>query len=90
MVLWSILAAAKSFGLLEIKCPFSSDTISQLMSSSSFPLVASGDSIILKRSHPYFAQVQHHMAVVDRPWCDFVAYTHNVPSNSRSIEVVRV
>ena len=83
-------SSSQKFGLLEIKCPFMSDTIPQLMPSSSFPLVISDNSITLKKNHPYFTQVQQHMAIVDWSWCDFVAYTHTVPSNSRSIEVARV
>ena len=30
------------------------------------------------------------MAVVDRPWCDFVVYTANSQACSSSLEIVRV
>ena len=30
---------------------------------------------MLKRDHPYFAQIQGQMAVGERPWCNFVIYT---------------
>ena len=33
------------------------------------------DKLQLKRTHPYFAQVQGEMAIVSTEWCDFVVYT---------------
>lgn len=79
------------FGILEIKCPFSDEPIRDIMKkSTSFPLMDSPDGLVLKTSHQYFSQVQHHMAVIDRSWCDFVMYTQNMVAKSRSIEVVRV
>ena len=30
---------------------------------------------VLKRNHPYYAQIQGHMAIGERMWCDFVVYT---------------
>ena len=44
----------------------------------------------LKVSHPYYTQFQHHMAVVERSWCDFVVFTVNVPAHTHSLAVVRV
>ena len=32
--------------------------------------------VVLKRDHPYFAQIQGQMAIGERPWCDFVVYTN--------------
>ena len=79
------------FGVLEIKCPFSSSPVRQLMKeSSSFCLIDTEDGLKLKQTHPYFAQVQHHMAIVDRVWCDSFIYTQDVAAKSRSMEVVRV
>jgi len=33
------------------------------------------DSVVLRTSHSYYAQVQGQMAIGERPWCDFVVYT---------------
>ena len=30
---------------------------------------------MLKRSHPYYCQVQGQLAIGNRPWCDFIVYT---------------
>ena len=32
-------------------------------------------SVVLKRSHPYYCQVQGQLTVGNRLWCDFVVYT---------------
>ena len=70
------------FGLAEVKCPYSfrnqtpfeaaesRDFCCQLeLNSSESP------SLKLKRTHPYFCQVQGQMAITERKWCDFVVYT---------------
>ena len=70
------------FGLLEIKCPFShcNMTPEQPCLDRQFCCVLQENrdgtkQVILKRDHPYFAQVQGQMAVGQHPWCDFVIYT---------------
>ena len=77
------------FEVLEIKCPFTDQPVDRLIAESStdFCLREINGEIQLKRQHPYFTQVQHHMAVVRRHWCDFVVFTRN--SSSESISVVR-
>ena len=73
-----------SMGCLEIKCPFSIGgtsvldlTPAEIAKSTTFYLgcVQGSDKLQLKRSHPYFAQVQGEMAIVGTEWCDFVVYT---------------
>ena len=81
---------AEKFGVLEIKCPFSTEPVSSLMSKPSFCLHEKDGMPSLRPSHEYYTQVQHHMAVVDRPWCDFVVYTANSQACSSSLEIVRV
>ena len=73
---------ANPFGLAEIKCPYSS------RNQTPFEAAELGDfccqlehnstglpCLKLKRSHPYFCQVQGQMAITERNWCDFVIYT---------------
>ena len=64
------------FGFLEVKCPYSNrnDTPKQAFASSGFCCILEQDEVTLRRTHPYFAQVQGQMAVGKRPWCDFVIY----------------
>ena len=35
-----------------------------------------GDQCSLKKSHPYYAQVQGQMAITGAKWCDFIVYTN--------------
>lgn len=35
----------------------------------------SSDTVLLRTSHQYYAQVQGQLAIGGRPWCDFVVYT---------------
>ena len=83
-------SASDRFGVREIKCPFSSKPVEALAASSmSFCLRATGGVMSLKVSHPYYTQVQHHMAVVEQSWCDFVVFTVTVPAHTHSLAVVR-
>ena len=73
---------ANPFGLAEIKCPYSvrNQTPSQAAESREFycrlEQNSSGSpSLKLKKSHPYFCQVQGQMAITERNWCDLVVYT---------------
>ena len=73
---------ANPFGLAEIKCPYSMRNKTPLEAAESrdfccqLELISSGSrSLKLKRSHPYFCQVQGQMAITERDWCDFVVYT---------------
>lgn len=78
------------FGVLEIKCPFSTDPVEKLAEASTFYLHTTNEGLQLKTSHPYYSQVQHHMAVVGRGWCDFVVLTTNSAERSKSLAIVRV
>ena len=66
---------ANHFGLTEIKCPYSfcNQTPIQAAESGEFcchlELSSGSPSLKLKRSHPYFCQVQGQMAITER---DFV------------------
>ena len=46
-----------------------------LMLISSVNPVCGDKKFQLKRSHPYYCQVQGQMAITERAWCDFVVYT---------------
>ena len=67
------------FGFLEIKCPFKHKNVTpqEACCDPTFCCTCSDTTqqIMLKRTHPYFAQVQGQMAIGNRPWCDFVIYT---------------
>ena len=68
-------------GLLEVKCPFSARnmTIKEAVSPNSglrnFFLTCDGDNFSLKKSHPYWYQVQGQLLVSGAKFCDFVKYT---------------
>ena len=73
------------FGFLEVKCPYShrDRTPTEACARPGFcceiDTQSDGSQLIkLRRSHPYYAQVQGQMAVGDRPWCDFVIYTKTI------------
>ena len=36
-----------------------------------------------KRNHPYYAQIQGEMAIMEVPWCDFVVLTIKATVSSR-------
>ena len=70
------------FGFVEVKYPYNhrDDTPFEACSDPSFCCElqhsSSGHtSVVLKRSHPYYCQIQGQLAVGNRPWCDFVVYT---------------
>lgn len=70
------------FGLAEAKCPFSfrHQTPFEAAKSSTFCCEISTNAdglqcLQLKRTHPYFCQVQGQMAITERHWCDFIVYT---------------
>ena len=73
------------FGFLEVKCPYShrdrTPTEACAMPAFCCELDTQSDDsqlIKLRRSHPYYAQVQDQMAVGDQPLCDFVIYTKSI------------
>ena len=70
---------SQPFGFLEIKCPFKHRIVTpqEACRDPTFCCTYSSTAqhVVLKRSHPYFAQVQGQMAIGNRPWCDFVIYT---------------
>ncbi|SMN02463.1 phage-related exonuclease [uncultured Candidatus Thioglobus sp.] len=67
-------------GILEIKCPFSFRSKSSILEAidNNKCLFCHIDeetkSVMLKRNHDYFYQVQGQMAVVGAQWCDFVIW----------------
>jgi len=70
------------FGFLEVKCPFSHHNVTpeEACQDKQFCCAVQEDAdgtkqVVLKRDHPYFAQIQGQMAIGERPWCDFVVYT---------------
>ena len=71
-------AEQNSFGLLEIKCPYTQrfSTVEDACSDSSFFAEIKSGSVTLKENHKHFFQIQGQMALSKIPWCDFVIYTH--------------
>ena len=76
------------FGFVEVKCPYTARNIlpSQACSDSSFCCTFDSQtaSIMLKKTHSYYCQVQGQMGIGERSWCDFVIYT------KRGIHVQRI
>ena len=70
------------FGLVEIKCPYTSRNLTPLQAAElkgffcSSEVDTSGTKVLkLKKSHNYYCQVVGQMATTGRTWCDFVVYT---------------
>jgi len=74
------------YGCLEIKCPYSIDgTVTVNLTpyeiadkfGNKFCLQNDGNGILhLPRNHPYFAQVQGEMAIMNVEWCDFAVFSN--------------
>jgi hypothetical protein len=66
-------------GLLEIKCPESLKNLNPIEAAKKSKQFVSGTtgSVSLKKdvNCSYYVQIQGQMAVLGRPWCDFVYYT---------------
>ncbi len=57
------------FGLVEIKCP-------NVASYVDCPYIKISEGThTLRKSHPYFWQIQGQMLISGLDWCDFVVYT---------------
>ncbi|KAK3749612.1 hypothetical protein QZH41_003225 [Actinostola sp. cb2023] len=79
-----------SFGLIEIKCPYTwrNMTLLEACQDDKFHCHMVDDEIHLKRDHTngYYAQVQGQLALSGLNWCDFVVYL----TGSRNMNVQRV
>lgn len=66
-------------GLLEVKCPPSKQkmTPTEACKFPDFCCHVMNGCVVLKKTHPYYFQVQGQMAVVGAQWCDFVVWTNN-------------
>ena len=67
-----------SFGIGEVKCPFSKKDVSieEASKDKQFFLQNIDGKIQLRKSHNYFYQIQGCMASLNVSWCDFVAIVH--------------
>ena len=66
------------FGFIEVRCPHSVRNISPTEACTTAGFCCALDTtgqLRLKENHQYYAQVQGQMALVERPWCDFVVFT---------------
>ena len=70
------------FGLVEIKCPYTSRNLTPLQAAEakgffcSCEVDVNGAKLLkLKKKHNYYCQVEGQMAITQRTWCDFVVYT---------------
>ncbi|CAN7945514.1 unnamed protein product, partial [Ixodes pacificus] len=66
-------------GLLEVKCPASKRnmTPAEACEFSDFCCHIVNGNVELKKTHPFYFQVQGQMAVVGVQWCDFALWTDN-------------
>ena len=64
-------------GVVEVKCPHlcREKQLKSAALNSSFCLCSRGGALSLRRSRPYFYQVQHQMYVCDVEYADFVVWT---------------
>ena len=69
---------ASSFGIGEVKCPFSKKdvTIEEASKDKQFFLQNVHGKIQLKKTHNFFYQIQGCMASLNVCWCDFVVFTN--------------
>lgn len=71
-------AADQGKHLLEVKCPYQlrdGRSAGDYLKSKSCCLAQDGSSVVLKRSHAYYFQVQLQMLVCDMQRCDFVVWS---------------
>ena len=71
-------------GLLEIKCPFSSHTNSltgkEIAQRGKYHVALGSDGKVhLRKSSPWYTQIQTQLGVTGYPWCDFVLFTRKEP-----------
>ncbi len=71
-------------GVLEIKCPFSNPwktmTGEEIARKGNYHLkLGENNDVQLKRTSPWYTQIQTQMAVAQYSWCDFVVFTQKKP-----------
>ncbi|XP_044290585.1 uncharacterized protein LOC123025682 [Varanus komodoensis] len=68
----------EELGVLEVKCPYKhrNKTVTEACKDKTFCLEKAGDSYSLKKSHPYYTQVQCQMGVTGLDKADFVVHTN--------------
>ena len=84
-------ASADGNGVLEIKCPVGGKTVEELAATRKhFCLKKSTSSgrLSLRRSHPYFTQLQFEMAVTGHKWADFVVFSLGEDTHDLFVERV--
>ena len=63
-------------GLLEVKCPYTGRDC-MIKPGTAFPyLISRNGQLSLKRTHPYYDQVQGQMFIAQKSKCFFVIYTN--------------
>ena len=77
------------FGLVEVKCP-------NVASYVDCPYIVIRDGKpSLRKTHPYFWQIQGQMLISGCEWCDFVVYTQEdmllerIPCNNEIISIIK-
>lgn len=68
----------KELGVLEVKCPYKhrNKSVTEACKDKTFCLEKKGDSYSLKKTHPYYTQVQCQMQVTGLEKADFVVHTN--------------
>ncbi|XP_053168488.1 uncharacterized protein LOC128352187 [Hemicordylus capensis] len=68
----------KELGVLEVKCPYKhrDKTMTEACKDKAFCLEKEGDSFSLKKTHPYYTQVQCQMGVTGLGKADLVVHTN--------------
>ncbi|XP_060623368.2 uncharacterized protein [Anolis sagrei] len=68
----------KEIGIVEVKCPYKhrDKTVTEACKDKAFCLEKKGDSYVLKKTHPYYTQVQCQMGVTGLDKADLVVYTN--------------
>ncbi|KAL1434672.1 hypothetical protein MTO96_011447 [Rhipicephalus appendiculatus] len=72
-----IIRDGNEVGLLEVKCPASKagQAVRDACQDIKFCAELVNGEVQLKRTHPYYIQVQGQLAITKKLWCDFVLWT---------------
>lgn len=76
-----LIPSEKSFGLIEIKCPYSKRNVNveNIISDPDFYIGVTNGEYYLKKTHSsgYYSQVQMAMGISALKWCHFIVYVYS-------------
>ena len=87
---YDVNASGSPYGFAEVKCPYSKRHLTPVEASESpgFCCTIQDGQPKLRRTHPYYSQVQGQLAIGCREWCDFIIYTEKGISCERRFRLL--